>query len=54
VLAAAYAAAGLFDQAVATGRSAAAEASAQMSGLAPDILKRLALYEQRQPYLVKP
>jgi len=55
VLAASYAAAGLFDQAVATGRSAAAAAtSAQMSSLASEILKRLALYEQRQPYLVKP
>jgi tetratricopeptide (TPR) repeat protein/mono/diheme cytochrome c family protein len=55
VLAAAYAAAGLFDRAVATGRSAAAAAtSAQMSSLASEILKRVALYEQRQPYLVRP
>jgi Flp pilus assembly protein TadD len=55
VLAAAYAAAGLFERAVATARSAAAAAtSAQMSSLASDIRKRLALYELRQPYLVKP
>jgi tetratricopeptide (TPR) repeat protein len=55
VLAAAYAAAGRFDLAVATGRSAAAAAtSAQMSSLTSEILKRVALYEQRKPYLVKP
>jgi tetratricopeptide (TPR) repeat protein len=55
VLAAAYAAAGLFERAVATARAAAAAAtSAQMSSLASDIRKRLALYELRQPYLVKP
>jgi hypothetical protein len=55
VLAAAYAAAGLFDRAVPTARSALTAATlAQMSGLASEIVGRLAMYERHQRYLVKP
>jgi tetratricopeptide (TPR) repeat protein len=49
-LAAAYAAAGDWDAAVATAEAAIALASGRSGALAEDIAKRLALYRGRQPY----
>jgi tetratricopeptide (TPR) repeat protein len=54
-LAAAYAAAGAFDRAVETARSARKAAdAAQLTNLAAEIDQRLRLYERRQPYLARP
>ena len=54
-LAAAYAAAGSFNQAIATARLAVQlAAAAQLSNLAEEASQRLALYERRERYLAKP
>ena len=54
-LAAAYAAAGAFDRAVATAQSARQAAdAAQLPNLAAEIDERLRLYQRRQPYLARP
>jgi len=53
-LAAAYAAAGSFDRAVTTVKSAIQLATAaQMTNLVTDLNQRLALYERQQPYVAK-
>jgi serine/threonine-protein kinase len=56
VLAAAYAAAGQFDRAIATARAAlsALPASASQSELATSIRRRLDLYSAGRPYIAPP